>query len=162
MGDFYKPREPEEGKTIAITAELEEDDNRFTEDDYDITEYTISIPRANFILCSTDPCQYEIEDGEFRKNTFNPNRYVLDGTIEVVKETDEGTESEIWDLRADLDRSSTLEANDGTIRDKLFGGLEIRFPGTTLPVESFSISNASATFDGSGDGTLSIQGKGTK
>jgi len=63
---------------------------------------------------------------------------------------------------ADVDRISTLEANDGTIRDKLYGGLEIRFPGTTLPVESFSISNASVTFDGRGDGILNIPGTGSK
>lgn len=27
MGDFYKPREPEQIKTISITPEFEEDDN---------------------------------------------------------------------------------------------------------------------------------------
>jgi hypothetical protein len=161
MGDFYKPREPEQTKTISITADFEEDDNRFSEDDYDIIEFNMNLPNTSVLICHKEPCNYEIEGGEFRKNTFNTNRYVLDGTLKVGVTSVEGTEYSLFDLRADLDRMSSFERNDGSVRDSLIGGLEIRIPGSSFAMASFVIPNASATFDGD-QGTLSIQGTESK
>jgi hypothetical protein len=78
----------------------------------------------------------------------------------VGRVTNEGTEYKLFDLMTDLDRLSTLEVNDGSIKDTLYGGLEIRLPGTNLPLESFGISNSlvnTVTFSGNSDGTLSVQ-----
>jgi hypothetical protein len=75
----------------------------------------------------------------------------------VGRVTNEGTEYKLFDLMTDLDRLSTLEVNDGSIKDTLYGGLEIRLPGTNLPLESFGISNSSVTFSGNSDRTLSVQ-----
>lgn len=160
MGDFYKPRESEEGKTIAITAELEEDDNRFTEDRYDITEFSMSIsPNAIMFVCMNDPCEYDIEDRELRKHTYS-NAWVLEGTLKAGSETEEGTEYELFDLRADLNRMSTIETTSGETKERLRGDLEISFPGASIiDLESFRITNSSLTFDSDREGgTIIIQG----
>lgn len=133
-----------EEPTIKITAELEEDDNQFTEDDYDVRDFVMTLPSAN-LICPTNNCSYELENGEFRKNTFN-GFWMLQGELKVGQQQEGGTENSIFDLRADLNRISSFESNDGVVTERLFGGLEIRLPGTTIPLGSYSISNSTVTF----------------
>lgn len=140
---------------LRITAELEEDDNQFTEDDYEVQEFTMALPGVT-LVCPSNNCSYELEDGEFRKNTFS-GVWMLQGDLKVGQQQEGGIENSIYDLRADLDRMSSFESNDGSVTERLFGGLEMRLPGTTIPIGSYSITNSTITF-GEEPLVLTLQG----
>lgn len=138
---------------VSITAEMEVDDDSGlfgVLNEYEITEFDMSI--APELLCPSDPCVYELEEGMFREHTYRTNTYVMDGTLKVSDDEDMAKYN-LLDLRADLHRSD-ISGNEET----LHGSLKLQFPGSDKAYQSFDISDSSVEFDGD-SGTLNIHGE---
>jgi hypothetical protein len=108
--------------TFSFTMDLEQQDNDFTdESQYDVSvrEFTTNNSDA---ICTTNNCTFELNNGEFRGNTFSAG-YVLTGELvaERPSQTNEGeTFSTINEIRVDLDRMSATES--GGIRTEYLTG----------------------------------------
>lgn len=109
---------------LRFTMDLEQQNNDFTEEpQYDVTPREFVTFGAD-PLCPTDNCSFELNDSEFRKNTFSPG-YVLTG--ELVAERPSQTEGETFstfnEIRVDLDRISATESN-GVRTENLLGDMD--------------------------------------
>jgi hypothetical protein len=55
---------------MRITAKLQEDDNRFLENWYEMNDFTMTLPEDS-LVCPSGQCNIELENGKFRKNSFS-------------------------------------------------------------------------------------------
>lgn len=117
MGDFYKPREPEQGSDadIGITVTLgEEDTNRFSGlSEYEVDDFKLTVKpgtQAARELCpsATNPnidCTFVLNDAEFRENSAE-YAWVLEGLLRIQKQSGQGTTTNNYELWGSLNRIS--------------------------------------------------------
>jgi hypothetical protein len=140
-------------------------------EDEDEGEYSLSSieieesknPNDLNTLCNyVSGCTYEFGEGgdnEFRYNTFDPSKRVLEGTLEMSYDTKGGgTETHFFDMRATLDISSVSTNEDGSTQEYYLGDIQFQ-PKDILDSliaggEKIAFGNANFTDD---EGILKLQ-----
>lgn len=98
---------------IIIDAEFSEDDNEFTDNTYEMEDYSV-VTSQNSQLCPTNDCTIEIEDGELSQNMFNSQLYGWDGIMNVGREENGGVRSSVYDLSSSMTVDEKFEKDDVT------------------------------------------------
>ena len=96
---------------IAMKVQLEEDDNRFLDDYYQVSDFAFVASNTSK-LCPSGNCEYELEDGKMQRE-FTAGERKLTGKFKV----DTGESKKIMNMRASWETVEERESAEGeTVR----------------------------------------------
>ncbi len=103
-----------DANTLPMQVQLQPHENEFLSNDgyYEVDSFQMTANNAQE-LCPTNNCQYDIENGEFKPNSFTGG-YVFDGQLKVSVTEGDSTSSKFHEMRADLDKSGSEETPSRT------------------------------------------------
>ena len=157
-GQFQAPQPETTGglslreSNILMLIQLKPHENEFLADDgyYQVSSFQINVNNSQE-LCPTGNCEYNIEDGEFRPNSYSGG-YILEGKLKSTVTEGDTKNSKFFLIQADLDKVGS-EETPSKLTELLEG--EIGFGGTTFDPD-FEYEVVNGTF---ADGELLLPGK---
>ncbi len=115
--------------TVLLRAELQPHENEFLAEDgwYRINSFQF-IANDTEEFCPSNNCEYEIENGEVRPDSFTGG-YVFDGNLKVTITEGDAKNSKFYNMRADLEKAGS-EETPSKLTEIIEG--EIGFGGTII------------------------------
>jgi hypothetical protein len=126
------PTGEEKDITVLWRAELQPHENGFLAEDgwYRINSFQF-IANDSEEFCPSNNCEYEIEEGEVRPDSFTGG-YVFDGNLKVTTTEGDTKRSKFYNMRADLEKSGS-EETPSKLTEIIEG--DIGFGGTVFDPE---------------------------
>jgi hypothetical protein len=115
--------------TVLLRAELQPHENEFLAEDgwYRINSFQF-IANDTEEFCPSNNCEYEIENGEVRPDSFTGG-YVFDGNLKVTITEGDTKNSKFYNMRADLEKAGS-EETPSKLTEIIEG--DIGFGGTVI------------------------------
>jgi hypothetical protein len=108
---------------LSIALQLTKDNGVFAgENDYVAKSIQIGSTKD---LCPENNCQFDIDDGKFRMNTYAKNERVLDGILKVTTTQGDSKVSKIFPINSDPKINEIRESSDGTTTEVLEGTIRL-------------------------------------